>query len=172
MVKMRHQRNATVKGSVKKRWVDLVDPVLALYNQSPHTSLDGHSPHFASRPENWREIFDTQQEGFSKRKRKHRKNYYRRGTRVRIRLKGGSFGLRASDKKNSDEVFRVRQVHSSMSTFLSLLQIICASLQLVQWRIRFAMMREILWRIVFITSSLWRSVQENSPYELSVIQVQ
>jgi hypothetical protein len=92
--------------------VDLVDSVVAQYNQSPHRSLDGHSPNFASKPANWQIIFDVMERrrvrGF-----KRRKDYFRRGILVRLRLKGGSFGIRASDQRNSDEVFSIAAVHSS-----------------------------------------------------------
>lgn len=109
-MKARHAANKEQKGRVRKRWVDIAELVLNLYNRSPHSSLNNHSPHFASKPENWKAIFDLQLTGPVK---KLNKGYYRRGTPVRIRLVGGSFGIRASDVKNSDEIFYIRRVHPS-----------------------------------------------------------
>jgi len=117
MVKMRHAANKEEKGRVRKRWVDLVEPVVALYNQSPHRSLDNHSPLFASKPGNWKIILDIQQKSKAK-KLRPRSNYLRKGTLVRVRLKGGSFGVRASDEKNSQEIFSVHQIHPSLPIFL------------------------------------------------------
>ena len=110
LAKARHAANKEQKGRVRKRWVDLADSVLNLYNHSPHSSLKNRSPYFASKPVNWKEIFDLQIVSPTK---KLNKGYFRRGTPVRIRLIGGSFGIRASDVKNSEEVFRIRQIHPS-----------------------------------------------------------
>ena len=110
LAKARHAANKEQKGRVRKRWVDLAEPVLNLYNHSPHSSLNNHSPYFASKPGNWKEIFDLQLASPVK---KLNKGYFRRGTAVRIRLVGGSFGVRASEMKNSEEVFHIRQVHPS-----------------------------------------------------------
>ena len=113
---MRHHANLSEKGRVKKRWVDLVESVLALYNQSPHRSLRNHSPLFASKPENWNIIFENHQEQLKNVGEKRRARL-RLGTLVRVRLKGGTFGLRASDQKNSEEVFSVRRHYLSQPIF-------------------------------------------------------
>ena len=112
MARMQHAAVEEKKGRVRKRWVDLVEPVLAVYNHSPHSGLQSHSPHYAASPANWREIFELQLSIRGK----VPKTYLRRGTRVRIRLKGGNFGIRASERKNSEEIFTVCKVHPSKSS--------------------------------------------------------
>lgn len=127
---MRFYRNKEDKGRVRKRWIDLVDPVVALYNQSPHRSLDNHSPLFATKSVNWDTIFALY--GKKRYAADRRQNYFRRGTHVRIRLKGGSFGIRASEQKNSEEIFTIASIHSSLISFLILIHLIRCFYQLDQ----------------------------------------
>ncbi len=111
LVKMRHFMSETTRGRPKARWVDLLEDATANYNNTPHKSLGGHTPLFASKAENHQLIMSIQNSRMPKKE--YPAKYLRAGTICRVRTKPGTFGLRVSEPQASEELFRIAKVLSS-----------------------------------------------------------
>ena len=116
LVKMRH--HARKPGRPNLRWTDLLESAVLNYNLSPHSSLGGYPPSFARRPENTDLILAIQNSRM--RPRFLNNKYLRRGTKVRVRSKPGSFGMRIDQDQNSQEIFIVSRVFAGNQVHKSL----------------------------------------------------
>ena len=112
-----HYLATTEKGRVKARWIDLLENTILSINRSPHRGIKGLTPEYASKPANAVEVMRIQNARFA-RTTERVPAYLKRGSRVRLRLKAGSFGQRASEPQATEEVFKVARVFPSNSNFL------------------------------------------------------